>query len=103
MRINKRRHQLLATQDFSFFTSAPAEQVWATLTSPTLTPAFFYGLLAGSTDPVVYLTWHVQVRRTGCIVRLEVDESELTGGMTDEDKIWLTLTASLQDRLVESA
>jgi uncharacterized protein YndB with AHSA1/START domain len=133
----------MPTQDYSFSTTAPAEQVWATLTSPTLTPYFFYGLSmmsswevdspievragdervgdllgqvlyaaapsrlsyflqADATDPVVYLTWKLQVHRTGCIVRLEIDEPELGNWVSDEDKTWLTLTASLQALLAGS-
>ena len=49
MRLSDKRRQLLGTQDYAFFTSASVAQVWATLTSPTMTPAFLYGMSAVST------------------------------------------------------
>jgi hypothetical protein len=49
MRLSDQRRNLPATQDYAFITCASVGQVWATLTSPTQTPAFLYGLSAVST------------------------------------------------------
>jgi Activator of Hsp90 ATPase homolog 1-like protein len=49
MHLGDKRRNLPATQDYAFITSASAGQVWATITSPSKTPAFLYGLSAVST------------------------------------------------------
>jgi uncharacterized protein YndB with AHSA1/START domain len=144
MRLDNKRRNLSATQDYAFSTSASVAQVWATLTSPTQTPAFLYGLTAVSTwetdaplelrlgdepsgalcgqvlyaqpperlsysiqasatDPAVYLTWHLRPIATGCIVRLHIDEPELSSSALDDDEeTWLRLMASLEHLLSDS-
>jgi hypothetical protein len=48
MRLSDTRRNVSATQDYAFITGASADRVWSTLTCPTRTPVFLYGLSAVS-------------------------------------------------------